>query len=414
MTFLTKNFHNFYNIIRSSNVINKTQLHKNIRLSNLYNCNVFFKREDLQTVRSFKIRGAYAKIKNSIKTGDETIVTVSAGNHAQGVSLTCNSLKLKHHIFLPENTPYQKINRIKYFGQEYLNLHIVGNNFDESLEKANEFCKENESIFVHPFDDNDVILGQSTVAQEIYDDIEPDIIVAGIGGGGLISGVGSYSKLINDKCLIYGVEPENANAMQLSLKYNKLYKLDDIDTFVDGASVKIPGKHTFEICKKVVDDIYTISNNHLCNDMIDVYQNDGIILEPAGCLSISALDKISKETMKDKNVVCILSGGNNDCSRYSEIMEKSLLFNNLKHYYLIKFSQRPGELKRYMNNVLTKTDDITRFEYLKKTNKDYGTVLLGIEIAKPSDITNIENKMNSMNFDYIKIMENDLLYSYLL
>ena len=248
-------FDNAFNKIKTSNIINKTMLQKNIRLSNEYNCNIYLKREDLQTVRSFKIRGAYYKIINSIKIKhkDLPVVTVSAGNHAQGVSLTCNSLNIKHHIFLPENTPLQKINRIKYFGKKNLTLHLHGHNFDESLAGANTFCEKNESIFVHPFDDPDVIIGQGTVATEIYEDIKPDIIISPIGGGGLISGIGSYSKFFNKNCEILGAEPKNADSMKQSIANNKITTISNLDTFVDGASVKTIGNNTFEICKKVVE-----------------------------------------------------------------------------------------------------------------------------------------------------------------
>ncbi len=411
-------FNNAYNKMKTSNIINKTILQKNIRLSKQYNCNIFLKREDLQTVRSFKIRGAYYKIINSIETKHENknlpVVTVSAGNHAQGVSLTCNSLNIKHHIFLPENTPLQKINRIKYFGKKNLTLHLHGHNFDESLVAANTFCEKNKSIFVHPFDDPDVIIGQGTVAAEIYEDIKPDIIISPIGGGGLISGVGSYSKSLNKDCVILGVEPENADSMNQSLKNNKVTTISNLDTFVDGASVKTAGKNTFEICKKVIDDILIVGNNKLSYNMIDMYQNDGIILEPAGALSISCLDMIDKKKIEGKNVVCILSGGNNDISRYPVIMEKALFYQDLKHYFIVSFGQRPGELKKFINNILGKHDDITRFEYLKKNNKDFGAVLIGIELQDSKDINNIIKKMDDIGFKYNKINEEDLLHTYLI
>jgi len=419
--------------MRNSKIIYKTQLQHNQRLSDKFNCNLFLKREDLQSVRSFKIRGAYNKIRKSIqrinpskmvkveevcwrpeKKKSPTVVTVSAGNHAQGVSLTCSSLNLNHHIFLPENTPLQKVNRIKYYGQDKLTLHLKGSNFDESLYAANQFCKENESIFVHPFDDEDVIIGQGTIGNEIYDEIKPDMIILPIGGGGLISGVGQYSKIMNKDCLIYGVEPKNADSMTRSLKNKELTTIENIDTFVDGASVKTAGKKTFEICSDIVDDTFIIDNNHLSYNMIDVYQNEGIVLEPAGALSISCLDKIDKSKLKGKNVVCVLSGGNNDISRYPDIVEKALLHQDLKHYFLITFGQTPGELKKYINNVLGPSDDITRFEYLKRNNKNHGAVLLGIELQQKEDINNIISKMKENGFKYTKINPDDLLYSHLI
>ena len=240
------------------------------------------------------------------------------------------------------------------------------------------------------------------------------MIILPIGGGGLISGVGQYSKIMNKDCLIYGVEPKNADSMTRSLKNKELTTIENIDTFVDGASVKTAGKKTFEICSDIVDDTFIIDNNHLSYNMIDVYQNEGIVLEPAGALSISCLDKIDKSKLKGKNVVCVLSGGNNDISRYPDIVEKALLHQDLKHYFLITFGQTPGELKKYINNVLGPSDDITRFEYLKRNNKNHGAVLLGIELQQKEDINNIISKMKENGFKYTKINPDDLLYSHLI
>lgn len=413
--FSKKCFNNSINNIKNSKIIYKTLLEKNKRLSEKYNCNVFFKREDLQNTRSFKIRGAYNKIKKTTENNKNiNIVTASAGNHAQGVSITCNYLKIKHDIFLPKITPLQKINRIKYFGNKYLTLHLIGNDFDECLNAASEYCNNNKSIFIHPFDDEDVIFGQATIGYEIYEDINPHIIIIPIGGGGLISGIGKYSKIKNPKCLIYGIEPSGADSMNVSIKKNKIKTLKNIDTFVDGASVKKVGEKTFNISRNVIDNIYIINNNQLSYTMIDIYQNEGIVLEPAGALSIASLDNIDKSILKNKNIVCILSGGNNDISRYPDILEKSLLHQNLKHYFLINFGQIPGQLNKFINNVLGKYDDITRFEYLKKNNKNYGAVLIGIELQNKNDIEKIIFNMEKYNFNFTKISEKDLLYSYLI
>lgn len=406
---LKRSFDNAIKTIRDTRLIYKTALERNKRLSLKYGCSIYFKREDKQNTRSFKIRGAFNKISN-LDYGEQ-IVTVSAGNHAQGVSLTCDHLNLQHNVFIPVNTPLQKIERITSYGNNNLTLHQKGNDFDESLLHAQKYCEKHNATLIHPFDDPKVILGQGTIAHEIYEDIEPDIIIVPIGGGGLISGIGLYSKIMNHKCKIYGVEPINANSMKLSLDNDKLTSVVKLDTFVDGASVRKVGDLTFEMCKTTVDNIFIINNNKLCYNMIDVYQNDGIVLEPAGCLSVSVLDQIPN--IEGKNVVCILSGGNNDISRYSEIIEKSLLYQNLKHYFLIKFSQQPNELKKFINNIIGQHDDITRFEYLKKTNKQQGTVLLGIELQDKNDIHTFIEKMKLMKYDFRQIKENDLLYSYL-
>ena len=391
--------------MRSSNMIKKTPLVRSDRLSAKYKCNIYLKREDTQTIRSFKIRGAYNKI---IQSNSSDIVTASAGNHAQGVSQTCYSLGMNHHIFLPIHTPDQKINRIKYFGKDKLKLHLHGNTFDECFNIANEYSKNNNYTFVHPFDDEDVIIGQGTIGVEIEEDLKADIVIMPVGGGGLISGVGSYLK----DSLIYGVEPNNADSLTKSLCYNKRIKIDNIDTFVDGASIQLVGKRTFKVCKNVVDDMFVVNNNKVSYHMIDMYQNEGIILEPAGALSISCLDMIPN--LNGKNVVCVISGGNNDISRYPDIIEKSLLYKSLKHYFLIKFNQKHGELKKYMNNILGEKDNITRFEYLKKNNKDFGMVLIGIEVENKKDVNQLLFKMNQYELEYVKLYPNELLYNYLI
>jgi threonine dehydratase len=413
-------FMNAYKNIRKNSIIKYTNLELNTRLSKLYNNTVFFKREDMQTTRSFKIRGAYNKIITSIsdteQINNKVIVTASAGNHAQGVALTCNKLGIQHHVFVPKNTPKQKIDRIKNYGEEYLHLHMHGNTFDDAYNKSNIFCINNNFTFVHPFNDLDVIFGQASIAIEIEEQMHkmnkiPDIILVPVGGGGLISGIASYIKTKYPFCKIIGVEPENANSLEKSLKVGHVSKIDNLNTFADGVAVKEVGELNFEICKTLVDDVIIVSNNHISNDIIDVYQNEGIILEPAGVLSICALKKLNTV---NKNIICLLSGGNNDIMRYSEMLDKKLLYQNLKGYYLVNFTQTPGELQKYVNKILTTDTDITRFEYLKKTNKNFGTVLIGVEFNSPSDINIFESNMKTYNFIYTKINDNDLLYSYLI
>ena len=395
----------------SSKILIHTPLKRNSRLSELYNANIFIKEEHQQAVRSFKIRGAYSKISTlsaeQLKMG---IVCASAGNHAQGVAHICNQLKIRGHIFLPEKTPLQKIQRIKYFSNDSCNLHIYGNNFDECLQESLEFSKENKTTFIHPYDDHDVIRGQATIAYEIEQDLSqtPDFIIATVGGGGLIAGISKYFK---NSCQIYGVEPLGCPSMKLSLESNKIIKCEPKDIFVDGATVPKVGKLPFEICQKYIDKVYTSDNGKLCQTILDLYQNDGIIAEPAGALPFTILDKLPIE---NKNVVCILSGGNNDISRYPEIMDKSLIFQGLKYYYIIEFSQKPGELKRFINNVLGPHDDIVRFEYIKKTNLEVGNVLIGIQVEKANHINKIDEHLKLNKFKFIKINDNNLLYSYLI
>ena len=398
----------------NKNFIKNTLLQKNSRLSEKYKCNVYLKREDLQVVRSFKIRGAYNKINLlNINQRKKGVVCASAGNHAQGVAYSCSELNIKSDIFVPENTPIQKINSIKKFSNNICNLHIVGASFDDAYNLSKDFSKKHESLYIHPFGDEDIIYGQGTIAVEIYNLINPDIIIGCIGGGGLMSGVSLFSKGINYHCKLYGVESLKSNAMYQSIKENKIIKLDKIDNFVDGAAVKEVSDLTFDICKNNLDDILLVSNGRVCNTMLELYQNDGIIAEPAGALSLAGLDLLDKNLIKDKNIVLIISGGNNDISRYPEIQELALQYQNLKHYFIIQFSQKPGILHKFVKDILGPNDDITRFEYIKKTNKTYGEVLLGVQTISQRDIDIFKQKLNKNNFRFTYLNDNEQLMSYI-
>ena len=393
-----------------SSIIKNTPLELNERLSNKYNCNVYLKREDQQTVRSFKIRGAFSKITNLENTSE--IVCASAGNHAQGFAYLCNKLNIKGTIFVPDTTPLQKISRINYFSNGSCNLEINGNTFSETLKEALKYTEDNNYTFVHPYDDIEVIEGQSTIASEIYKEINPDVIISSIGGGGLISGLSMYSKMKNN-CEIIGAEPYSCQSMKESIVKDEIIYIDTKNSFVDGATVNRVGNKTFEICKKYVDKIYGILDGETCENILDLYEKDGIIVEPAGALGLAALNHISNE-INNKNVVVVLSGGNNDVSRYPEIQEKFLKYKNLKNYYIVKFNQKPGQLKTFINNVLGKDDDIFRFEYIKKTNKEYGNVLIGIQTNNSKNYEIIDENLKKNLFEYTKIKENDLIYSYLI
>lgn len=399
----------------NKNFIKNTLLEKNERLSEKYNCNLFLKREDLQEVRSFKIRGAYNKI-NSLKEEErgKGVVCASAGNHAQGVAHSCSKLNIKSDIFVPENTPIQKINSIKKFSNDLCTLHVTGKTFDEAYNLSKDFSEKNKSIYVHPFRDEEIIFGQGTIAVEIHNLINPDIIIGCVGGGGLMSGISLYTKGINPECLIYGAESDNCNAMYQSIKENKIIKLENIDTFVDGAAVQEVSKKTFDICKQNLEDIILISNGQLCNTMLDLYQNDGIITEPAGALSVSALDYLDREKIKGKNIVAIVSGGNNDITRYPEINDIALRHLNLKHYFIIRFAQKPGELRKFVTDILGDGDDITRFEYIKKTNISYGQVLVGIESQSSNNIKILKENLKKNKFNYIYVNDDEQLMSYLI
>lgn len=393
-----------------SGLIKKTPLEFNERLSQKYKSSIYLKREDLQTVRSFKIRGAYSKISNL--SNIEEIVCASAGNHAQGVAYLCNKMNIRGTIFIPETTPLQKISRIKYFAGQSCNLRITGNIFSDTLSDSLKYSIQNQYTFVHPYDDIEVIEGQSTIASEIYQELKPDFILSSVGGGGLISGLSLYSKK-KKNCQIIGAEPYNCQSMKESIKQNKLVYIDTQENFIDGATVNQVGRQTFEISQKYIDEIYGITDGKTCENILELYEKDGIIVEPAGALPFGILDKI-KNKIENKKVVIVISGGNNDVSRYPEIKEKYLRYKNLKNYYIVKFNQNPGQLKNFINNVLGENDDICRFEYIKKTNKEYGNVLIGIQTNDPRNYQMIDTKLKKNLFEFTKIDENELIYSYLI
>ena len=342
-------------------------------------------------------------------------ICASAGNHAQGFAFICNNFNLDGTIYVPKTTPLQKINRIKFYGQNNINIKLFGSNFDECLNKAVEVSKKTNKHFIHPYDDYDIINGQGTIAVEIWQELKPDFIICPIGGGGLISGISQYIRNIDKDCKIIGVEPENAESMTLALKNSMPTKLEKVDVFVDGASVPLVGTKTFNICNEIgLDKIYSIPNNKICYEMVNCYQDDGIILEPAGALSLSCLNELRNDyCLEGKNVVSILSGGNNDITRYSEIMQLSLEYMGLIHYFVIEFSQTPGQLKHFINNVLNSDIDIIRFEYIKKTNKYYGKVLLGVQLTNKQMINSLIEKFNSNKINFKKIEYNELYYDIL-
>ena len=400
------------NHIRSilNNYIKKTPLEKNAFLSDKYKASIYLKREDLQLSRSFKIRGSLYKILKHNTC--HNLVTASAGNHAQGVAYSCHLLNKHGTIFLPVTTPIQKINRIKYYGKDNITIKIEGDTFNDSLENAISFCEKNNNLFIHPFDDMDIIEGQSTIALDIFDECNPDYIISSVGGGGLLAGLQLYTQafnsLTNNKTKVIGVEPNGAASLYESIKQNKRIVLDSIDTFVDGASVSQIGKYNYELLKNIELPIL-VSNEHTIE--VNMYQNEGIVLEPAGVMPICALDTI-KEDIEGKTVVCVLSGGNNDLTRYNEMMELSLNYLGLKHYFILEFVQKPNQLKVFINSILTPLDDITRFEYIKKTNKNYGRVLIGIEIGHKDNLQKIIDNLDKYHYKYTKLTLDDDLYSF--
>lgn len=401
--------------IRLKHVVQHTPLIKNLNLSERYSANILLKREDLQLVRSYKIRGAFNKI--STLTDDEKnrgIVCASAGNHAQGVALACREMKIKGRIFMPSPTPNQKIRQVKMFGKKYIDVVLVGDTFDDSYQEAFKYQQAQHAVFIHPFDDEKVIEGQGTVGLEILEDSKEDIdyLFAPVGGGGLIAGTGSYFKQISPGTKLIGVEPKGAPAMKNSLEKGENVPLKEIDKFVDGAAVKQVGKITFKICKEILHDVVLVPEGKVCTTILQLYNEEAIVVEPAGALSITALD-FYKEQIKGKTVVCIVSGSNNDITRMEEIKEKSLLYEGLKHYFIISFPQRAGALKEFVVDILGETDDITHFEYTKKVNRDKGPALVGIEVKKRDDCQQLIKRMEQSGFNYQLLNEKADLFNFL-
>ncbi|RMZ58666.1 threonine dehydratase [Chryseobacterium nematophagum] len=385
---------------RLRHVVVKTPLQMNTNLSKLYGAHIRFKREDLQTVRSYKIRGAYNKMMTL--SSDELVkgvVCASAGNHAQGVASACNHLKTKGTIFMPLPTPNQKLEQVKMFGGNYVEVVLYGDTFDEAKEAAMRLCESEDKTFIHPFDDPSIIEGQATVALEILQqsDVPIDYLFVPIGGGGLASGVCKVFQELSPHTKIIGAEPSGAASMKRAIESGAPYLLDNISHFVDGAAVQKVGDITFEICKDRLHDVVLIEEGQICQTILSLYNKDAIVVEPAGALSISALEEY-KDQIKGKNVVSIISGSNNDITRMEEIKEKALLYAGLKHYFLVRFPQRPGALRSFVMDVLGPTDDITTFEYTKKHSKEKGIAVVGIVVKETKDFEILLSKMKQNNF----------------
>ena len=386
-------------------VASVTPLTKSFRYSKEYGCNIMFKREDLQQVRSYKIRGAYNKMSSLTDTEKENgIVCASAGNHAQGVALSCKLLKIKGTIYMPAPTPKQKVEQVQMFGEEYIEIVLEGDTFDDSYHLAMIECERLSKTFIHPFNDEKVIEGQATVGLEIIDQAQHPIhyVFVPVGGGGLSAGLSTVFKELSPNTKIIGVEPLGAPSMKTSILNNKNIQLNRIEKFVDGAAVQRVGDLNFEICKENLDNMVTVPEGRVCQTILDLYNKDAIVVEPAGALSISVLEDFKAE-IKGKNVVCIVSGSNNDITRTAEIKERALLYANLKHYFIIKFPQRAGALREFVVDILGPTDDITHFEYTKKTNRENGAAVVGLELKSADDLQPLITKMKLHNFygDYL-------------
>lgn len=401
---------------RINDIILQTPLQLNINLSEEFLANIYLKREDLQLVRSYKLRGAYNKIaKLSADDRKKGVVCASAGNHAQGVAYSCSKLGIKGKIYMPATTPKQKVRQVEMFGKENVDVILAGDTYDDAHNLALEDCKKTGMAFIHPFDDKEIIEGQGTVALEILQDTkeEIDFIFIPIGGGGLAAGVGAYFKQISPNTKVIGVEPAGAPSMQKSIEAGHVVTLEKIDKFVDGAAVQRVGNLTFEICKEILDKVQPVPEGKICTKILELYNRDAIVIEPAGALSIAALDYF-REEIKGKNVVCIVSGSNNDITRTEEIKERSLLYEGLKHYFIVRFPQRAGALKTFVDVVLGPTDDVTHFEYSKKTNREKGPAMIGIEVQKKEDLNGLIQRMEENGFVYEYLNDNPDLFQFLI
>ncbi len=423
---------------RLKDIIVRTPLTFNANLSKKYKCNVYLKREDLQVVRSYKLRGAYNMMSTlpaaQLQNG---VVCASAGNHAQGFAYSCKKLNVKGVVFMPVPTPNQKVSQVKMFGENFIEIKLIGDTYDDCAAAAKKYREEHDMVFIPAFDDYKIIEGQGTVGVEIIEQLKDickekidntnnidnvnqlhsagdciDYLFLPIGGGGLAAGVGTYFKEHSPDTKIIGIEPLGAPAMYQSLKEGKVVTLETIDKFVDGAAVKRVGDVTFSICKDLLEEVHLVAEGKVCSTILKLYSEDAIVAEPAGALAIAALDDYA-DVIKGKNVVCIISGGNNDIDRMQEIKERALQYEGLKYYFLIRFAQRPGALKEFVNYVLGPNDDITRFEYMQKHNKETGPALVGIELKAKEDYHTLINNLKQYQINYTELNKDDNVFGYL-
>ncbi|MBB44046.1 MAG: threonine dehydratase [Rhodospirillaceae bacterium] len=391
-------------------VFEATPIQKNEHLSRKYNANIYLKREDLSPVRSYKVRGACNAMR---KQNDvEHFVCASAGNHAQGVAFMASFLGVKATIFMPITTPQQKISKTQIFGGNNVKVSLVGDYFDECLAAAQEFSLQNAAYFLSPFDDIDVIEGQATVASEIKEQLNfsPDMIIMPVGGGGLSAGAISF---FGNECEYTLVEPHGATSLKAALSAGKPKRLDEIDNFTDGASVAMIGRLNFEILKKIHPDcLYSVPENRICTTMLEMLDIEGIVLEPAGALSIDVLKDIPSK-IAGRNIVCVATGGNFDFERLPEVKERAGRFSGIKKYLILSLPQRPGALRDFLK-TLGPNEDITRFEYLKKSARNFGSILIGLETKGPEDFKALFSRLDEGEYKYKDITEDQILSQFLI
>jgi threonine dehydratase len=405
---------------RIAAVVAPTPLQFSDRLSAITGARVYLKREDLQIVRSYKLRGAYNLLVQLSETELAAgVVCSSAGNHAQGFAYACRMLQVHGRVYVPAKTPMQKRDRIRYHGGEFIDLIVGGTTYDLAAEAALADVESTGATLVPPYDDLRTIAGQGTIAVELLDQLdksvgEPDLVVVPVGGGGCIAGITSYLAERTDNTSVLGVEPAGAAAMMAALSAGEPVTLDHVDQFVDGAAVRRAGDLTYAALAAAGDmvSITAVDEGAVCTAMLDLYQNEGIIAEPAGALSVTGL--LEAEIEPGSTVVCLISGGNNDVSRYGEVLERSLVHLGLKHYFLVDFPQEPGALRRFLDGVLGPNDDITLFEYVKRNNRETGEALVGIQLGSSADLDGLLTRICATGLHVETLKPGSPAYRYLL
>jgi len=399
---------------RLKEVVKQIPLEYNVRLSDRYQADIYLKREDLQLVRSYKIRGAY----NMMSTLDAAersrgVVCASAGNHAQGFAYSCQLMQVHGVVFMPIVTPNQKVKQVEMFGGPWVDIRLVGDTFDDCAMEAKRFTQAESRTFIPPFDDPRIIEGQGTIGLEILREApQVDMLFVPVGGGGLVAGVGSCIKPQRPQVRLVGVEPAGAPSMTRAFQAGHPVTLSELDSFVDGAAVKRVGDLTYAICQRVLDEMHTVKEGKVCSTILQLYNENAIVAEPAGALSIAALDDYADE-IAGKSVVCIVSGSNNDIDRMQEIKERSLFYEGLKHFFIVRFFQRPGALREFVDHVLGPDDDITRFEYIKKHNKEAGPALVGVELKRREDYQKLIERFDRYKISYTEINKDDNLFGFM-
>jgi threonine dehydratase len=401
---------------RISGVVALSPLQLSDRLSAVTGAQVYLKREDLQAVRSYKLRGAYNLLMQLTQEEKAAgVVCSSAGNHAQGFALACRSMGIHGRVYVPAKTPKQKLDRIRYHGGEFIELIVGGKTYDVAATAALDDVARTGATLVPPYDDLRTMAGQGTIAVEILDqlDVEPDLVVVPVGGGGCISGITTYLAERTTSTAVLGVEPAGAAAMVAALANGAPVTLDHVDQFVDGAAVAQAGALPYAALAAAGDmvSITTVDEGAVCSAMLDLYQNEGIIAEPAGALSVAAL--LEADVAPGSTVVCLISGGNNDVSRYNEVLERSLVHLGLKHYFLVDFPQEPGALRRFLDEVLGPNDDVTLFEYVKRNNRETGEALVGVELGSAADFDGLLERMRASDIHVEALEPGSPAYRYL-